>query len=663
MNTNKIIIDGSHTTEVLNILSNEIKNENSLSSIKEKAAQIIKFSVDPVAGPPKEPSDGLLYGLIQSGKTSVITVSGAMAIDNGFQFVLLLTSNYDPLYQQTLERARQVWRGIRVLGKNDWKDPIRFQRQIRTTPFAIVCSKGVSMLDSMLDSFKKAGARGLSTFIIDDEADQASLNTKASKGIGDLSRTNEIITEFRKFFPVNTYLQVTATPQSLFLQRPGHPYRPSFTVLSEPGHGYIGGEAFFGDNSELLSMVDLEEVEKLHSTHQPSPSGIIPDGLKSSLYTFLVSATVAALNDAGEIGFSYLCHISHTKIKHEYVVNLIDRFKEETINNLDSKNKNYEKTIKEFKTAYEELLKTNNIEMPDFGLVMRKINFYLPGASIKLINAGSNDEVKVDCVYNIFVGGNKLGRGVTIKNLLVSYYGRNPKVPNSDTVLQHARMYGYRKKYLGLTRLYLPEKLAYHFILIHQMEKALRELVERHPTGNFEGIFISSPLRATRSNVIEPNSIGLYAAGSSVNPKYPLRTMEAKESTDIIDKLLSVFGDDEEYHIVDIDFLIKLIKIYKHDESYGSEMWDKKTIVTALEKIKSLYGKKAYLRVKRDRNLNMPRGERQGILSGGEALLVSNDAPVLFMYRNNKSGKNMEAWWPQLRFTDGNYVLAFSFNR
>ena len=44
----------------------------------------------------------------------------------------------------------------------------------------------------------------------------------------------------------------------------------------------------------------------------------------------------------------------------------------------------------------------------------------------------------VETTYNLFVGGNKLGRGVTIKNLLVSYYGRHPRNPQADTVLQHA---------------------------------------------------------------------------------------------------------------------------------------------------------------------------------------------------------------------------------
>ena len=80
------------------------------------------------------------------------------------------------------------------------------------------------MLNSLLEAFKTAKAKGLSVLIIDDEADQASLNTFTNKATGQVSRINRVITDFRNYFPVNTYLQVTATPQALFLQRPDHRY-------------------------------------------------------------------------------------------------------------------------------------------------------------------------------------------------------------------------------------------------------------------------------------------------------------------------------------------------------------------------------------------------------------------------------------------------------
>lgn len=666
-NTREIIHDGPHTTEALNVLSEKI-GAPSILEISKKAVEILQQSVDPIAGPPDQPSDGLLYGLIQSGKTSVIQVAAAMGADNGFQCIVILTSDIDLLYDQTLERIKLALQGLSVLGKNDWRDPRRFERQLRNPPFVIVCSKNGSKLTSLMEAFKTARARGVSALIIDDEADQASLNTYTSKEGDQVSKINEVISELREFFRVNTYLQVTATPQALFLQNPDHRYRPSFSILSEPGPGYIGGYDFFGDpEKKLLRIVDIEEVDVLKTTHQPNPTGIIPTGLRDSLLVFLVGATAKKIEHPTK-RYAFLCHVSINKIDHENVVTLIEGFKEDTLNALkDPNSRNYKKIVDDLLVAYQDLEKTQ-AGLPAFDQIIEKIKFYLHGANVKLINSISSEEIKLDAVYNIFVGGNKLGRGVTIENLLVSYYGRNPKRPNSDTVLQHARMYGYRQNDIGVTRLYLPEKLADHFTLIHEMENALRELVHKYPNGKFEVLYISSPLQATRRNVLDPNSLAAYVAGESINPSYPLRTPEILEHTTWLDEKLKHIPDGKEIPGVEstIDEIIEMIKRCPVDPKHGSALWDVKIIQTALETIKTLLGNKAYIVVKRGRRAEAVRSERQGILSGGDEDLSPRDAPTLFMYRQNSLGKNeTEVWWPQLRFPEGhqrNYVLSFSID-
>jgi hypothetical protein len=659
-----VISDGAHATEVINVLRNDIPNPGSLESIREKAVRVLKQSVNPVGQVPEHPSDGLLYGLIQSGKTSIITVAAAMAADNGFRCILILTSDNDLIYDQTLERVRKALRGLTVLGKKDWKDAQRFERQLRASAFCVVCSKNGSKLKSLLEAFRAARADGLPTLIIDDEADQASLNTYTSKGGKQVSRINEVITEFRDFFPLNTYLQVTATPQALFLQRPDHRYRPSFTVLSEPGPGYVGGEAFFDSSGQLLRDVDLDEVDLLRTTHQPSPTGTIPPGLKQALCTFLVAATAKLIRNPNEEGYAFLCHVSVNQRDHKHIVDLIDRFREETVRVLQTPgSRKYQQLLDCLKEGHDDLAATEP-DIPSFDQIVSKIQFYLQGATIRLVNAMTNEEVKLDSVYNIFVGGNKLGRGVTIKNLLVSYYGRNPKRPNSDTVLQHARMYGYRQKDSGLTRLFLPEKLAEHFRLIHQMESALRDLVQKHPQGKFEGLYISSPLQATRRNVLDPNAIGYYVAGRMYNPPYPLRTADIIKHTRSLDGKLTAYKNSLQGHPITVDFVIELLSECPPDPEKGIELWDPKTVITGLEKLRTvLGGNDARLIIQRGRNLRQPRRETQGIHDSGEDAHVAKDIPTLFMYRQNAHSDEVEVWWPQLRFPDGNYVLAFSFAR
>lgn len=655
--------DGLNVREVLSILSAEISDENSLQAIKGLAAQIVERAVDPKAEAPKNVIDGLLYGLIQSGKTSVITAAAAMAADNQFDCILILTSDNNLLYDQTLERIRRGLRGLTILGKNDWREQNRFKALIQNPPFVVVCSKNANKLQSLLEAFKISKSKQLATLIIDDEADQASLNTQTSKLSGRVSAINEAITNFRDYFPVNTYLQVTATPQALFLQRPDNRYRPAFTLLSEPGPGYVGGDQFFGPNARILRDVKLSEVDQLRTTNQPSPGGNVPPGLKSALITFLVAAGARLVEDAGG-GYSFLCHVSVNTKDHKYIVNLIEKFKSDGLTALRAgQGAQYTSLVKELQEAYADLASTEK-NLPDFNAILPKIEFYLPGASVKLINAGSGEEIRADSALNIFVGGTKLGRGVTLSNLLVSYYGRNPKKPNSDTVLQHARMYGYRQKDLGLTRLFLPPELAEHFKLIHQLESGLRQIVMDHPEGKFEGIYVSNPLQATRRNVLDPASLGLYLASSTQNPKYPLRTPKSLIATRAIDEKLARFDDKGNGVEVDIPFICDLIDMCETDPNSPNLLWDKKTLRSALEELSTIKGSKAYIVVRTGRGLNLPRREGQGILTGGEDSLAPRDAPTLFMYRMNSNAKGEEeCWWPHLRFANGNYAIAFSFDR
>src|SRR5882724_4272455 len=656
------VTNGPHTVEILRILENDLK-ATGLAAAAQRAERIIDLSVDPNGGPPAQPSDGLLYGLIQSGKTSVMTVAAAMAADNGFQCILVLTTDNDPLYDQTLERIRAGLRGLTVLGKREWRDPIRFRSKLRTPPFAVVCSKNGSMLQGLLDAFRSAGAKNLSVLIIDDEADQASLNTYTSKGTGQVSRINNVITDFRNYFPVNTYSQVTATPQALFLQRPDHRYRPSFSILSQPGPGYVGGDAFFGSGrGNLLRIVDLAEVTQLRASNQPAPSGVLPVGLRRALYAFLVGASAKVIERPTD-SFAFLCHVSMSTRDHGYIVGLIDAFKEECINAFQKAGSTkYQSMMKGLRDAYDDLVNTAPT-LPDFDRIVQQVKFYINGANIRLVNASSSDEIALDGVFNLFVGGNKLGRGVTIKNLLVSYYGRNPRTPNADTVLQHARMYGYREKDIGVTRLFLPQRLADHFTSIHQMETALRDLLERFPDGCFEGIYVSGAWQPTRRNVLDPSSLGYYVAGGTCNPPYPLRSAVVKKNTAWLDVELAYIKDSDGYQEITVDRILELIAKCEADPQYGTQLWNPESLRAALDMLKKMRGNKAYLVVRRGRDLKQPRRETQGILAGGEDALATQDATTLFLYRQNATPKGeAEVWWPQLRFPDGNYVLAFSFD-
>ncbi|PDT64516.1 hypothetical protein CO683_37570 [Bradyrhizobium ottawaense] len=249
---------------------------------------------------------------------------------------------------------------------------------------------------------------------------------------------------------------------------------------------------------------------------------------------------------------------------------------------------------------------------------------------------------------------------MTIKNLLVSYYGRNPKKPQADTVLQHARMYGYRRKDIGLLRLFLPAQLNTVFKAINEMEESLRKLIQSRPSEEFRGIHVSNGITATRRNVLVPGSIGIYSAGSNYNPAQIVRTDAVKAKTDKLDKLLDKIAS-KDYAQVSIAEIKKLLALTTADERYSEYVWDPTAIMESLDQLATtLKHSTGNVYVDRDRDVEAVRKETQGVLSGGEFKKVPTNTITLYMLRMKQTKSKHAAWWPQVRFPDGNYAFAFA---
>ena len=645
-----------HRDEVLSLLKKQIGNEQEVKDINKVAEDVAEKWVDPVSGGSEE-INGLIYGLVQSGKTGVLTVTGALGADEGYRTLIILTSDIDPLYVQTLGRAQEAFPGIDIIGKTEFKNVDSFIQRIKGNTCAIVTTKNGAMLRTLIENFKIGKVKGLACLIIDDEADQASLDTKASRATGPRSTINNLIGELRSFFAKNTYLQVTATPQALFLQTPGHDFRPKFTVLSYPGADYVGGEDFFGDGSKLVREFDLNDITTLATGPQPAPSLNTPSSLMTALDTFMIGATYKRKKDV-EQNCAFLCHVSTRTTDHRHIEELLRKYKTDLAVGVMHKNPG---VLKRLRIAYDDLCVTHaDLKSMAFQDLVDAIGFYSAGITVKLVNGQTDEDVAVKSPYNLFVGGNKLGRGVTIKNLLVSYYGRHPKRPQADTVLQHARMYGYRRKDIGLLRLFLPNELHLVFKAINRMEIGLRDLIASNASEQFRGVYIEGGVNPTRRNVLAPGSIGAYAGGGTYNPAQVLRDQSVKSSTDKIDKRVEDIGN-KKYLELPIDDIRELVRLTMPDEAEAERVWDVEAVAGSLQQFAKLRGQQTgYLYVDRERGLKESRRETQGILEGGEAGKVPQDKLTLFLLRTKAANGVNAAWWPQIRFPAGNYAFAFS---
>ena len=647
-----------HADQALNLLQKQIGNAEEVKDIKKTADEVAGNWVNPLSGG-TEVTNGLIYGLIQSGKTGVLTLTGAIGADEGYRTILILTSDINPLYEQTLKRVREAFPGMDIIGKREFGDAEDFLQRVKARTCAIVTTKNSGMLDALIENFRTGKLRGLSCLIIDDEADQASLNTKASRDDGSTSTINAMITELRRFFEKNTYLQVTATPQALFLQTLAHDFRPNFTVLSHPGSNYVGGEDFFGDRSNLVRDFDISHIEALAPGSSPTPRLEIPTSLLDALDAFMIGATFKRKNEADQ-NCAFLCHVSTRTADHRHIVRLLRRYKTDLVAGVAERNK---AVISRLQRAYSDLALTHDeLGNCNFEDLLSHIEFFSNSMAVKLVNGQTDEDVAVESPYNLFVGGNKLGRGVTIKNLLVSYYGRHPRRPQADTVLQHARMYGYRRKDLGLLRLFLPEELHVVFQAIYRMECGLRDLIAQNPSEEFRGVYLENELNPTRRNVLAPGSIGVYSGGGIYNPAQVMRDKSVLESTEKIDQKLHAVSE-KSYMEFPIEEMTNLVALTKPDQERSRRVWNSIAVAESLAKFANLHGQPTgYIYVDRDRGLIEDRRETQGILDGGEAATVPNDKITLFMLRTENANNRNAAWWPQIRFPTGRYAFAFNIN-
>ncbi|MCC5662141.1 hypothetical protein LC608_35590 [Nostoc sp. XA010] len=416
-------------------------------------------------------TQGLIYGHIQSGKTAVIITVMALALDNGYRNFVVLTSDLNDLYLQTLNRIQSSLHSFVVLGKQEFGDLSTGVSP--NAPVIFVSTKNPTWLPR-LSQFIGILSRQNETFIIiDDEADQASLDTNINNNLPP-STVNREITILRTSLISSAFLQTTATPQSLLLQDEQDPFKPNFVVVTEPGGAYVGGNHFFPNdnfsNLPHLRLVDLIDLATLNNNQ-------LPTSIVNSLFVFLTGAAVLRLEGYLE-NYTYLLHTSFRQADHGQAARLVREFVTLLMTELMPGGQLSNTTINGLVNAYQDLQATF-ASLPALQTIINEIRNSIASTVVSEVNSSTNQGVDPNSSrrHTIYVGGAEIGRGVTIKRLLVTYYGRDAESPQMDTVLQHARMYGYRQNELPTIRIYLPTHLAQRFYDIHASVNAVRTIL------------------------------------------------------------------------------------------------------------------------------------------------------------------------------------------
>ncbi|BCR35706.1 Z1 domain-containing protein [Mariniplasma anaerobium] len=479
----------------------------------------------------KYTKSGLAFGRVQSGKTTYFLCTAACAIDNGFDLVIFLSGVTTNLLIQNKKRLQKAFRLSRrdlfFYDTSNIKDSVL--NTIDDIKSVFMTLKNENVNGGVMISVLKEDDHLLKVFeivkeftdkrilIIDDEGDQFTPNTKVNQHKE--STIFKLVKEITEISKKISLLSVTATPQAnVFINKFNH-LAPEFVELVEPGKGYCGLETFHS-NDEYISFVTGNKKQ-------------YEEELRKALiyYMFTVYETEFHNTEKYKNNKNWmLIHNSHLKSVHikDYkelstiletdLREVANYYKFGTLDVMVEKITNY---IRRYYVEFQ-IEEKFGFKCEDFLLGFNDVlacfyNSEIDVNNISIINSDEQleyeDFQKSKC--GILIGGNMLGRGITIIDLTVSFITRDriDGRGNIDTILQRARWFGYREKILKLIKIFTTGGIQKEFNGIYHHDTSLYDEIKYCIENNIDlresklPVKISDKLDLTRRNVILKGSL------------------------------------------------------------------------------------------------------------------------------------------------------------
>ena len=491
---------------------------------------------------------GLVVGQVQSGKTANYTGLVCKAADAGYNLIIVLAGIHNNLRSQTQTRLDEGFLGFdtqntraftlnqtikmgvgRIPGFDDAiahsyttsLDNGDFKKSTTNTagfnfyvqqPIVLVVKKNSSILKHLRDWLTTYTTNGKITMksmlLIDDEADNASVNTnKADK---DPTSINGYIRDILGLFNRSAYVGYTATPfANIFIPLNDSDLFPRDFIINLPApDNYIGPEKVFGtsaipeENDDLLPIVNTVDdsgyfVPPKHRKDDDMPSIYdMPESLKTAIKCFIVTCAIRAARGQEKKHNSMLIHVTRFQSWQNHIKDLVEQqfryYKSEIEANDPSIIEEFRKIFEEdtvdyksYATITEDILGSESYCKIDSQVkrhTWEEIKPFLYPAvqkiEVKSINGSSGDsltyyENEKNGISVIAIGGDKLSRGLTLEGLSVSYFLRASKM--YDTLMQMGRWFGYRPGYVDLCRLFTSNELNEWYRHITLASEELRE--------------------------------------------------------------------------------------------------------------------------------------------------------------------------------------------
>lgn len=658
---------------------------------------------------------GMLLGKIQSGKTRTFIGITGLCFDNGYDVAVYFTKGTKALAQQTFERLKSEFQVFYKDDKAQIFDIMNLPNNLSNyeldQKLLIVVKKETNNLtrltEAIFETYPQLAEKKI--LIIDDEADFASVGFSKSKNEAtNIKIIAGQIDDLRKRLNNISFLQVTATPYSLYLQpedlvvkgsnKKFVPIKPAFTELVPVPKAYIGGEYYFeaseDENSVAAHIYEpIKETEldilKKEDRRKFKIEDVLTSkrvySLREAVVNFIVGGVIRRLQDINKQKnpqkYSFIIHTEQGKAAHEWQQSIVFELKKELQNAVASDPTQFKLLIE---TAYENLVKSLNIlecYVPTFSEVMELVKEALLKDHLVITKVNSEKQIaellddtgqlKLRTPLNIYIGGQILDRGITISNLIGFYYGRNPQKFQQDTVLQHSRMFGYRPiEDLAVTRFYTTMRIYEAMKCMHEIDTALREAFEKGVNDN--GVIFIEKDNENKIIPCSPNKV-LISNTTTLKPFKRLLPVgfQTKYKTHIAKTVQAISNIVEkeatdsltEPFLIDLERAIEVIRLVKttHDDTVGN-VWDDRAFISAMEYLSinaesNLKGK-VWCIVRKNRNMgriradgrfedapDTPKGEK-GELTVAKRL--AKDIPVLMLL--HQKGTEGEASWRGAEF-------------
>ena len=500
-------------------------------------------------------SRGLVMGHVQSGKTLNYIGIITKAVDAGYKIIIVLTGLHDNLRVQTQMRIDEgfIGRDTKLGGGlgspktgvgtyPEHNTPMTFttaeqvgdfKKQVASNitmsidgeqPKVFIIKKNKSILGHLRTWLNEAAPKpegheriaGIPLLIIDDEADQASVDTKGGTDPDDEehdpSAINKAIRLILNDFDQSAYLGYTATPfANIFIADiDPHPeygldlFPKDFIWSLDPPSNYIGPEALFGFTSNqdgiekpglpLIRTVS-DSTEWLPDKHKKDqiPGPILPDSLVKAVDMFILACAARLMREEEPHHNSMLIHVTRFVAVQERIKNQVNDHIYDLRNILKNDNGNSVVRERLERTWADDFLPTSEkmLEIEeDYGTQLhsfKEIEEFIATAlsRITVIQISGNSQDVLDYDFKegigrsvIAVGGDKLSRGVTLNGLSTSYYGRPSRM--YDTLMQMGRWFGYRHGYLDLCRIWTTSEISGWYraiaLAIHELVEEFKEM-------------------------------------------------------------------------------------------------------------------------------------------------------------------------------------------